>query len=30
MVSGTTADARMIRFSSVVPELPSSVATGRA
>ena len=27
MVSGTTADARMIRFISVAPELPSSVAT---
>jgi hypothetical protein len=26
MVSGTTADARMIRFSTVAPESPSNVA----
>jgi hypothetical protein len=30
MVSGTTADARMIRFNTVAPDPPSNVAIRRA
>jgi hypothetical protein len=30
MPSGTTADARMIRFSTVDPELASRISTSRA
>jgi hypothetical protein len=30
IMSGTTADARMMRFSTVDPELPSSIPTDRA